>query len=56
MPNSQYAPDKVKPERPTQKADDLNCAVHHPIDLGHVRPLHREILSVEKSQRMAEFF
>jgi DNA-binding transcriptional ArsR family regulator len=36
--------------------DDLNCAVQHPIDLAHVRQLHRDILSVDKSQRMAEFF
>jgi DNA-binding transcriptional ArsR family regulator len=36
--------------------DGLNCAVHHPVDLVHVRQVHREILSQEKSQRMAEFF
>lgn len=36
--------------------DDLNCSVQHPVDLAHVRQLHRDILSVEKSQRMAEFF
>jgi DNA-binding transcriptional ArsR family regulator len=35
---------------------DLNCTVQHPVDLNQVRQLHREILSVEKSQRMAEFF
>ncbi len=37
-------------------ADGLGCTTQHPIDLQHVRQLHREILSVEKSQRMAEFF
>jgi DNA-binding transcriptional ArsR family regulator len=37
-------------------AGDLNCTVPHPINLEQVRHLHRELLSVEKSQRMAEFF
>ena len=32
------------------------CAVPHPVDLDHVRQLHKEVLSLEKSQRMAEFF
>lgn len=32
------------------------CAVHHPVDLNQVRQLHQDILSVQKSQRMAEFF
>ncbi|HEY9644507.1 MAG TPA: metalloregulator ArsR/SmtB family transcription factor [Coleofasciculaceae cyanobacterium] len=35
---------------------ELNCEIHHPVDLDHVRQLHREILSTEKAQRMAEFF
>ncbi len=39
-----------------QLASDLNCTVQHPISLESVRQLHQEILSVEKSQRMAEFF
>ena len=34
----------------------LNCTVQHPVDLSNVRQLHRSLLSVEKSQRMAEFF
>lgn len=34
----------------------LNCTVQHPVDLGQVRQLHKELLSQEKSQRMAEFF
>ncbi|MBF2046416.1 ArsR/SmtB family transcription factor [Leptolyngbya sp. 7M] len=33
-----------------------NCEVQHPVNLQHVRQLHREILSTEKAQRMAEFF
>lgn len=35
---------------------DPNCDIQHPVDLDHVRLLHRDMLSVEKSQRMAEFF
>lgn len=38
------------------KDDPLNCSVQHPVDLENVRHLHKEILSLEKSQRMAEFF
>jgi DNA-binding transcriptional ArsR family regulator len=34
----------------------LNCTVQHPVDLRQVRQLHKELLSQEKSQRMAEFF
>lgn len=33
-----------------------NCEVQHPVDINSVRTLHRDILSVEKAQRMAEFF
>jgi DNA-binding transcriptional ArsR family regulator len=40
----------------SQADSDLNCTVQHPVDLSQVRNLHRDILSVEKSQRMAEFF
>lgn len=40
----------------SQGEDSLSCAVHHPVDLVQVRQVHREILSQEKSQRMAEFF
>lgn len=36
--------------------EELNCTVQHPVDLSSVRQLHRSLLSVEKSQRMAEFF
>ncbi|MER3434615.1 MAG: transcriptional regulator [Leptolyngbya sp. ERB_1_1] len=32
------------------------CSTHHPVNLDHIRSLHRDLLSVEKSQRMAEFF
>jgi DNA-binding transcriptional ArsR family regulator len=43
-------------DRASQTDSDLNCTVQHPVDLSNVRNLHRDILSVEKSQRMAEFF
>ncbi|NJO42724.1 MAG: helix-turn-helix transcriptional regulator [Cyanobacteria bacterium CRU_2_1] len=39
-----------------QTANSPNCEVQHPVDLDNVRQLHREILSVAKAQRMAEFF
>ncbi|GAP96510.1 ArsR/SmtB family transcription factor [Leptolyngbya sp. NIES-2104] len=32
------------------------CADSHPVNLNNVRSLQRDLLSVEKSQRMAEFF
>lgn len=32
------------------------CATEHPVDLEHVRQVQRGLLSVEKAQRMAEFF
>lgn len=37
-------------------AEDAVCSVQHPVDLDHVRQLHRSVLKVEKAQRMAEFF
>lgn len=37
-------------------AENLNCQAPHPVSLSNVRQLHRDILSVEKAQRMAEFF
>lgn len=36
--------------------DSPNCDVQHPVDLGHVRQLHHDILGIDKAQRMAEFF
>lgn len=32
------------------------CSAHHPVNLDSIRSLHRDLLGVEKSQRMAEFF
>lgn len=35
---------------------ELTCSEPHPVDLDNVRQLHRDVLSTEKAQRMAEFF
>ncbi len=37
-------------------AEQLNYAGPHPVDLGQVRLMQQDILNLEKSQRMAEFF
>jgi DNA-binding transcriptional ArsR family regulator len=47
---------KVPQANLPQSEGELNCTVQHPVDLSNVRNLHRDILSVDKSQRMAEFF
>lgn len=39
-----------------QKTETLNCNPPHPLDIDNVHQLQTEILSTEKSQRMAEFF
>jgi len=55
MPGSNlpaYTPDPT----PARVDSDLNCDVQHPVDLSNVRQLHRDILAIEKAQRMAEFF
>lgn len=59
MPKAKPMPDLSSQTELTllnSEDDGLNCAVQHPVDLSHVRQLHRELLSQEKSQRMAEFF
>ncbi|MBL1173819.1 ArsR/SmtB family transcription factor [Pantanalinema sp. GBBB05] len=33
-----------------------NCTESHPVDLSHIRQLHRDVLNLDKAQRMAEFF
>lgn len=40
----------------SQPSDDLSCTIQHPVDLSQVRQLHQDILTLEKAQRMAEFF
>jgi DNA-binding transcriptional ArsR family regulator len=51
-------PDSVapRPVNASQTDGTFNCEVQHPVDLCSMRQLHRDILSVEKAQRMAEFF
>ncbi|MBD1846062.1 helix-turn-helix transcriptional regulator [Cyanobacteria bacterium FACHB-63] len=44
----------ANPNPVTPTADQ--CSDQHPVNLDHIRSLHRDLLSVEKSQRMAEFF
>lgn len=39
-----------------QKTETLNCNPPHPLDIDNVHQLQSQILSTEKSQRMAEFF
>ncbi|WP_421654993.1 ArsR/SmtB family transcription factor [Leptothermofonsia sp. ETS-13] len=56
MTNSKLVPAVSSHEVSAPVVDELSCTDQHPIHLHHVRQLHREILSVEKSQRMAEFF
>ncbi len=43
-----------EPEKDLSNAP--NCTIQHPVDLNQTRQIHQDILSLEKSQRMAEFF
>ncbi|MDX2243281.1 MAG: metalloregulator ArsR/SmtB family transcription factor [Leptolyngbyaceae cyanobacterium bins.302] len=59
MPKAKSIPVSLpQPELTVIKHEDegLNCTVHHPVDLIHVRHLHQELISQDKAQRMAEFF
>lgn len=54
-------PDKLTaisqtPQTPDADGGDLHCAQRHPIDRGTARQIKPEVMGVEKSQRMAEFF
>jgi len=42
--------------RSFQKTKNINCHPPHPIDIDDCHRLQGEILSIEKAQRMAEFF
>jgi DNA-binding transcriptional ArsR family regulator len=55
---AQSAPQSVPQTAPQRESaeGELNCTVQHPVDLSNIRNLHQNMLSVEKSQRMAEFF
>lgn len=37
-------------------ADDFSCDVPHSVRLENARQIHHDVLSVDKAQRMAEFF
>jgi ArsR family transcriptional regulator, lead/cadmium/zinc/bismuth-responsive transcriptional repressor len=41
---------------PIPVPESEHCTVQHPVNLQNVRQLHRDLLSVEKAQRMSEFF
>jgi ArsR family transcriptional regulator, lead/cadmium/zinc/bismuth-responsive transcriptional repressor len=43
-------------QTPCPEGGDLHCAERHLIDLKTVRQIQPEVMGVEKSQRMAEFF
>jgi ArsR family transcriptional regulator, lead/cadmium/zinc/bismuth-responsive transcriptional repressor len=49
-------PDAKLPDNRLPDANLPQCTIAHPVSLDSVRQLHRDVLSVEKSQRMAEFF
>jgi ArsR family transcriptional regulator, lead/cadmium/zinc/bismuth-responsive transcriptional repressor len=53
---SEFAIVPVPPTNPLPGDRELQCSEHHPIDLDAVLQLQSEVMSVEKSQRMAEFF
>jgi DNA-binding transcriptional ArsR family regulator len=42
--------------QPIAETQALQCTDRHPIDLNTVRQIQPDIISVEKSQQMAEFF
>lgn len=42
--------------RLAHEAENLNCNPPHPIDINDADKLQDDILSIDKSQRMAEFF
>ena len=56
MPKAKPVSAETSASRSANEEDALNCTIQHPVDLSHVRQLHKAILSQEKSQRMAEFF
>lgn len=57
MPKLKQAAINISSKEPGKSlTNSPNCAVQHPVDLNQVRQIHQDILSLEKSQRMAEFF
>lgn len=57
MPKLKQAAVDISSKEPEPSLMNVpNCTVQHPVDLNQVRQIHQDILSLEKSQRMAEFF
>jgi DNA-binding transcriptional ArsR family regulator len=57
MPNLKPASIDVSSKEPEQRLKSTpGCEIQHPVDLNQARQIYQDILSVEKSQRMAEFF
>lgn len=57
MPKLKQAAVDISSKEPKPSLMNVpNCTVQHPVDLNQVRQIHQDILSLEKSQRMAEFF
>lgn len=56
MPKLKQASVNVPLKEPEKSLIDTpNCTIQHPVDLSQTRQIHQDILSLEKSQRMAEF-
>jgi ArsR family transcriptional regulator, lead/cadmium/zinc/bismuth-responsive transcriptional repressor len=57
MPKLKQEMMNISSKEPKQSLMSVpNCTVQHPVDLSQVHQIHQDILSLEKSQRMAEFF
>lgn len=41
---------------PVEEIKNLNCHPPHPVEIDNVQRLQSQLLSLEKAQRMAEFF
>lgn len=50
------SPPAYNPDATAAQLEDVGCDVQHPLNLSSVRLLHNELLSVDKAQRMSEFF
>jgi DNA-binding transcriptional ArsR family regulator len=54
QPNSAIANSPI--DAGLSSTETIGCMISHPVDLNQVRHVQRSILSVNKAQRMAEFF
>jgi ArsR family transcriptional regulator, lead/cadmium/zinc/bismuth-responsive transcriptional repressor len=50
------SPAKVARTNANKASENFNCTASHPVDLESVRQLHRDIIDIDKAQRMAELF